>query len=623
MTRIFPTATRGAPSVLVRYVCVAWGFSLPAATATPEPHDPTVPWQEQVRNALSVWEHAQGTESKMAALDDLEPLAAARPLILAPLRPALTAAEAPVRARLFTLMSQVGFQDIVGEARQALLDPDPTVVIAAAEVMGRLAPVSVRDDLLSVWESTTPPVPTVAEAVTAALARSVAAPNLAALQASEKPAVRQAALAALQLQASPRCADFLNDRMAHIAESAAKSLYEDRLESAWPKLMAAGWCTPSPLPSGAQRYAIAAAWHGGGEAEAQAMASWLASQPPADRGPPVDGAIHLAWHALLHWDTPPENDPMDPGRPFGARPRPAAEAWRAIEQQASALGPRALALGESELAHWRRLRARMTSAPRPTAQFLEFLNDSSRPDGERLFHFQSRLAATTDAAAQSAMATAALMVESAPRLRSAARAWLFARRGPGAVAWILESLAAATAIEKQAAMQLIGQSESPETLPYLRRLLDQARLGLVDPAVMPELVEAADRRARADGPDARSLRASLDAWRTAQSPSLGDPLRPWRPALQPGDAEKGRALFFSETTQCAHCHRWSARQATAAPPLQAVSQRLEGPALLEALVLPKHPQPAPDTPAIGCRPMGTLLTLCELRDLMSFLQSQP
>jgi len=576
-----------------------------------------------VRNALNAWQHAQGTDAQRAALDDLEPLAATRPLILAPLRPALTMAEAPVRARVFTLMTEAGFHDIAGEARHALLDPDPTVAIAAAQVIGRLAPASARDDLLSVWESATPPDPAVAEAVTAALARSVAAPNLASLRASENPAVRQAALAALRLQASPQCAAFLGDPVTHIAESAAKALYEERLESAWPEWLTAAWRTPSPFPAGTQPYAIAAAWHTGGQAHAQAMAAWLASRLPAERDSPVDAAIQLAWHALLHWDAPPDDDPLDSRQPFGARPRPAAEAWKAIEQQSSTLESWALTLGGAEAAEWRQWRARLTNAPRSTASFLEFLNDSGRPDGERLFHFQSRLAVTTDAAAQTAMATAALKSESAPRLRSDARAWLFARHGAGAVAWMLESLASATPLEKQAAMRLIGQSESPETLPYLRRLLEQARLGLVDPAVVPELVEAAERRARAEGPEARSLRASLDAWRTAQAPSLGDPLRPWRPALQPGDAETGRALFFSEITQCAHCHRPGASQATAAPPLHGVSQRLDGPALLEAIVLPKPPHPPRDTPAIGCRPMGTLLTLRELRDLMSFLQSHP
>lgn len=60
--------------------------------------------------------------------------------------------------------------------------------------------------------------------------------------------------------------------------------------------------------------------------------------------------------------------------------------------------------------------------------------------------------------------------------------------------------------------------------------------------------------------------------------------------------------------------------------LAGVGSRLEGNALLEAVVLPADPatrrqQPAPADG--GCRPTGTLLTLRELRDLLTFLRTLP
>jgi hypothetical protein len=64
----------------------------------------------------------------------------------------------------------------------------------------------------------------------------------------------------------------------------------------------------------------------------------------------------------------------------------------------------------------------------------------------------------------------------------------------------------------------------------------------------------------------------------------------------------------------------------AAPVLGGVGSRLDAPALLEAVVLPADPatrrnRPAPDDG--GCRPMGTILTLRELRDLLTYLRSLP
>jgi hypothetical protein len=597
--------------------------------AVTKPAAKTPGWQAQARQALEAWPHARSAGEKLALLEVLAALADAHPLVLAPLTQELESADPIVRARLLLVLDNAGVAAVTAAARSAILRADPELAVTAAQVLARRAPPGVRDDLTAVWRQTTPPDAAVADAVTEALARAVPAGALVALRTDEIPGIRAAALGALRRQHSDFCREFLGD--AALADAAATAIYDERIESAWPALAEAGTRAENPLSSAARERAFAASWHLGGTDEADRLAAWIAAQPPALDASTVDPAVRAAWRALLEWSSPPDQDPVLPDRPFHAHARPAAQHWPALERHTAALAAWAQALGPEASTTWNAWLARRSRAPAATKDFILFLENPSIPEGERLHHLNVRLSESREMPALTEIATSALAVADAPTVRAAARAWLFRQRGPGAVAWLLQSLAQATAFEKQDAIRLLDQHASPEAQTYLLRLLDQARLGLVDTAVVPELVEAIERRARAQGPETRGLRAALDAWRATQPPSLGDPLRPWRAALQPGYSVAGRTIFFSDATGCSSCHRSGAHAAESSPlplgpSLHGVGGRLDGPALLEAVVLPGDPSTHGITPAPihgGCRPAGTLLTLRELRDLLTFLRSLP
>jgi hypothetical protein len=593
----------------------------PAGPETIAPVD-NAGWQQAARQALEAWQVAVTTEEKLAALETLARLSAEHPLVLAPLKGDLATAEAPVRARLLETMGRAGLAEVSEAARRALLEPDAALAATAAAVLGRSAPAGVRDDLITVWKQT-PPASSVVEAVIEALARAVPAAELAALKDHSHPEIRRAALEALRRQGASACAEFLS--LPELADAAAVAIYDDRMEGAWAALVEAGLGDDSPLSAPGRDRAIAAVWHQGGTAGAERLAAWLAAQPLPAAGAMPDPSARAAWRALLTWDAPPTDDPVVAARPFRARPRPFAQAWGALGRHTSTLEAWADPLGSKATAEWKAWQARLAQVPRAIKELAAFLNEASHPEGERLHHFRARLAGPADPSVLMELATAGLAAPDAPALRSEARAWLFHRHGPGAVPWLLQSLADASPAEKQAAIRLLDQHRSPEGDAYLLRLLGQARLGLVDPAVIPEVVAAVERRTRAEGTESRALRAALDAWRASQSPSLGDPLRLWRPALQPGDAEAGHGLFFSDVTRCASCHRPAPASAARAPSLDGIAGRLDSPELLEAVVLPDDPmarrQPRPEDG--GCRPAGTLLTLRELRDLLTYLRSLP
>lgn len=578
-------------------------------------------WQAVMGRALAAWPSADTTEARLAVLDSVAPLVADHPLVLAPFVIEMERVDYRVRNRLLQMMDQARWPEAETAAKRAVLALDPDLAITAAAILGRSKLPETRDSLLAVWRQTDRPPPRVADAVVAALASAVAPADLAAMAGAPEPDIRMAALRALRLRKSARLAEFL--AVPDLASEAARAIFDERIEGAMPSLIELGTRHNSPLDEDAQKRAVAAAWRTGGTRHAEAVAALLASRKVSESGGTEDTVARHAWEALIGWEAPPEIDPLVKNRPFAAHPRPAAESWEARRRHAQGLTAWVGRLGTDAQAAWGAWHAKLDAAPRSTSDFATYLQDVSVPEGERVFHLQSRLNSTPAAADVAEIARAALAVPDAPSLHSAARAWSFQRHGPGAITWLLESLANATAAEKQDGIRLLDQHRSPEAQSYLLRLLNQARHGLVDPAVVPEVVEAIERRARAEGPESRGLRAALDAWRASQPPSLGDPLRPWRPALQPGDVDSGRRLFYSNLTRCAECHEPAQ---PGIPPLHGLASRMDGAALLEAITLPSDPatrRDSPPRPDGGCRPMGTLLTLRELRDLLSYLRTRP
>jgi len=601
----------------------ATAVAAPNPPATTESSDASTEetWQTVASRALAAWPSASTPEAQLAVLDVLAPLVTDHPLVLAPVVVEMERADTRVQNRLLQLMGQAQWPEARHAAQRAVLDPDPELAATAAEILGRTNNPETLDSLLAVWRQPTPPTPRVAEAVVAALSRAVSPADLAALATAPEVDIRKAGLHALRRRRSSRLAEFLT--VPDLAGEAARAIYDERIEGASPSLIDLGTRPDSPLDEEARQRALAAAWPTGSTRHAEAVAAWLASQSAPDSGTAQNSTARLAWEALIAWESPPELDPLAKDRPFSAHPRPAAESWEARQRHVQALAAWANSLGPEAEAAWNAWRARLDTAPRASGEFSQFLQDAAIPEGERVFFLRSRLTSAAEAGDSAELARAALAARDSPELRSAARAWSFPRHGPGAIPWLLESLADATASEKQDGIRLLDQYRSPEAQTYLLKLLNQARHGLVDPAVVPEVVDAIERRARAEGPESRGLRAALDAWRASQPPSLGDPLRPWRPALQPGDVDSGRVLFYSNLTRCAECHEPAQ---SGIPPLNGLSSRFEGSALLEAITLPSAPatrRHSPPRPDGGCRPMGTLLTLRELRDLLSYLRTRP
>ncbi len=584
---------------------------------------------------------------RRAAIRTLGALSAGNPLLAAPVRPLLGAPEPEVRREAALALGRAGDFSAVPALVGALGDATPRVRTAAATALATLHEAEATAGLLAAAESAT----TAEERLLFASALAACAPplRLAAARGEGSSARRLAAVLALRRLESDHLAAFLDDTP-DVALEAARAIWHGAVEAAWPALAARLKADNAP---GAEmtELALAANLHLGGEAQAARVVAWAAhaETPSASRV--------AALRALETWDTPPLVDPFL-GLPISPLPRPAAEAWGAVLAQSTALG--AVCTDEAR-ATFDRLRAAAAAVPATSAELIAALADEATPPGRRLHFFREATRRGADVAA----AAEATLASPHAALRSATREWLWRKKQALAVPWLLQSLQNSSPAEKQEALRWIDDAKTADATRYLVVLLRQAAISQVDPAVIPELEAAIDRRVRFEGPETRSIRGEWELYLASRRLGASiDTLLPWRPALQPGDATGGRRLYFSSLLRCASCHALDGRGGSAGPDLTEVGARLDDRALLEAVVRPsatvassslrrvdfadgtRVTAPAVETagslqigtPAGGvalpragatsvsaplspCRPVGRLLTAVELRDLVTFLRT--
>lgn len=136
--------------------------------------------------------------------------------------------------------------------------------------------------------------------------------------------------------------------------------------------------------------------------------------------------------------------------------------------------------------------------------------------------------------------------------------------------------------EKQRAIATLGRLQSPQAKRTLAAWMARLSEGQVAPALQLDLIETL-----ATSP-IESHRRAIDQFKASRDPS--DPLSPYLLALEGGDAEHGRELFFNHAGgQCIRCHAVSGQGGTAGPDLTAVANtaRLSDRRhLLESIVFP-------------------------------------
>ena len=198
-----------------------------------------------------------------------------------------------------------------------------------------------------------------------------------------------------------------------------------------------------------------------------------------------------------------------------------------------------------------------------------------------------------------------------PEKRMNAREILLATEPSRVVDSILKLPANSPLKELQHAIQLLGQLSTPKAVGHLENLLKQLQAGTLPPQLAADVVEVASQSANP------VIAEQLSVYRAGLNPQ--DPLASYRVALSGGDAKRGRALFSrSDGGACIRCHSLEKGVEMAGPSLANVAQDKDLIYLLESLIIPEK-NLASGYPKGGMPPVGDLLTLTQLRDLIAFL----
>ncbi len=167
-----------------------------------------------------------------------------------------------------------------------------------------------------------------------------------------------------------------------------------------------------------------------------------------------------------------------------------------------------------------------------------------------------------------------------PLLRAVARDQL-AKLAPAEAAKALEAgIASDTTIERQHALAALASMKPEGAQAIVAKAMEKLLAGQLAEDSRLDAIEAAS--AFKDSPEIATL---LEKYRLSLDPA--DPLAEYRVALEGGDFERGRKIFFEKTeVSCVRCHRAMGTGGRVGPELDALSETKPREYLLEAVVQP-------------------------------------
>jgi quinoprotein glucose dehydrogenase len=167
------------------------------------------------------------------------------------------------------------------------------------------------------------------------------------------------------------------------------------------------------------------------------------------------------------------------------------------------------------------------------------------------------------------------------RLRTAGRRVLAVLKADEAVASLQDALQRGDLLEKQGAVQILGEMTSPAAEALLADWLAKLLAKEVPAELQLDLLEAAARRGTA------ALKDKLARFEAARAKD--DHLANYREALAGGDAESGRRIFFERAeVSCLRCHKVNGTGGDVGPDLSKVGGQQKRDYLLESIVEPNR-----------------------------------
>lgn len=478
----------------------------------------------------------------------------------------LTDADPEIRAQAAKWIGDVRY----GAAAEAMLpllkDDHARVRFFAAEALGRIAYKPAVQPIMDMLAANNDEDAYLRHAGACALARIGEADPIVALAKHPNRGLRIAGVVALRRLSHPGVAEFLNDPDEYIVTEAARAINDDHsIPEALPALARV---LDDPRFSGEPliRRAINANLRTGTAENLELLTRYATrtSAPPAMRAEAIA--------TLGVWAQPSVLDRVT-GRyrgPINRDPAPVAQATREI------ITP-ILADPASEV----KISAAETSARLQLADAQGALTQLLRRDADP----QVRIAALEALGELEGIDMQPVLdlalKDREKAVRTTALGLLPQLPLPGATIseYLSSILGAYTPEEQQRALTELGKLDVPEATQTLNQQLDLLMAGKLDPALQLELMEAVATHGDA------ALTQKLDSYQAQLAQQ--DPLGPYRDALQGGDPQEGRSVFFrNQSAQCARCHAVGNWGGDVGPPLTAIATVLNREQLLESLINP-------------------------------------
>ncbi|MAW61699.1 MAG: glucose dehydrogenase [Planctomycetes bacterium] len=443
--------------------------------------------------------------------------------------------DAEVRAQAARGVGDSGF-DAAPALAEALQDPSARVRYFAAQSLGKVGGPDQVAALFALLAENNDTDRFLRHAASWALGGIGDLDQLTAASNHASPAVRLGAVLALRRMQHPSIARFLRDQDLFVATEAAIAIYDKPIDAALPAL-ADVLGQKRSLPFAMARRAMHAANRLGGAARYAAVLDRfvLASGAESDR---LRGE---AANLIASWTAPQEFDRVrNESRVYGARDAEAAHAKLASSFAAMMAHPDAAV----QQAAIRAARAA------EMAEIAPELLTTVQGDGNEEVRIAALNTLSDFGAEQLGEGLRAAGQSDSAKLRARAMRLLAKWDPVEALPILADVLPRAEAAEQAAAFGALADLANPQADALLVAWVNRLGAGEVPGASQLELYEAATRRANEGS---AGLAAALEAWRAGFD--ADDKLAPYRIALEGGDPQRGKDIFFNDpVASCQRCH---------------------------------------------------------------------
>jgi quinoprotein glucose dehydrogenase len=378
------------------------------------------------------------------------------------------------------------------------------------------------------------------------------------------PSVRLATVVAYRKLGSPKVADFLKDSAPLVAIEAARAIHDTPITDALPQLAAM-----SSVPNLPDLFLFRAmnAHFLLGKAENAAVVAAVAARPSAPDRMRVESLRMLA-----NWARPPRRDAVT-GITQSLPERSPTLAADAIRPALGGIfsGPSAVRTEGARV-------AAALGIKEVGPALAEIISDRMQPPAARVAALRG-LDSLKDAGLTDAMKTA--LADPDPRVRNEGRRVQVKFQPEEAVKALDAALQGQDLTERQGAMAILGEADTPVAEAVIGRWLDQLLAKQVPAELQLDLLEAAGKRST------EAVKEKLARYEAGRA--TDDPLAAYREALTGGNAEAGMQIFLNKLeVACLRCHKVGGEGGDVGPDLSKVGAQQKREYLLESIVAPNR-----------------------------------